>query len=162
MTAPSGTTERRLAELGIALPELRSPIGVYVGAARTGNLLFVSGHGPIERGERVYIGKLGREFTVDEGRAAARLVALNALRTVQEQLGTLDRVRRVVKLLGFVNSAAGFTDQPAVIDGASEVLVQVLGDRGAHARSAVGMWELPFGIAVEIEMVVEVEDRLYD
>jgi enamine deaminase RidA (YjgF/YER057c/UK114 family) len=151
-----GKTEDRLRTLNLELPPPRAPIGKYVGAVRTGDLLFLSGHGPIEKGQRIFIGKLGREFSVEEGRAAARLVIMNALRTAQDELGTLDKVVRVVKVLGFVNSAPGFHEQPSVIDGASELLLEVLEDRGRHARSAVGMAELPFNIAVEIEMVLEV------
>lgn len=148
--------EERLQDLGLRLPELREPIGVYQGAVRSGTLLFVSGHGPIKDGQRVFIGKLGQEFTVEQGQEAARIATLNALRTVKEYVGELDEVRQVVKLLCFVNSGPGFRDQPAVMDGASQLLVDALGDAGWHARSAVGMYELPFGIAVEIEMVVEV------
>lgn len=152
------TIQRRMASLGYELPPSRKPIGAYMGAVRAGNLLFVSGHGPIRDGQRVFIGKLGREFRVEEGREAARLVVLNALRTIHDHAGGLDQIKRVVKILGFVNSAAGFVEQPAVIDGASELLIEILGDRGRHARSAVGMAELPFGIAVEIEMVVELAE----
>jgi enamine deaminase RidA (YjgF/YER057c/UK114 family) len=153
-----GKTEDRLRTLNLQLPPLRAPIGKYVGAVRSDNLLFLSGHGPIEKGQRTFIGKLGREFSVEQGRAAARLVIVNALRTVQEELGTLDNVARVVKVLGFVNSAPGFHEQPAVIDGASELLLDVFEERGRHARSAVGMSELPFNIAVEIEMILEVRE----
>jgi enamine deaminase RidA (YjgF/YER057c/UK114 family) len=150
-------TEARLRELGLELPPTREPIGAYVSTVRVENLLFVSGHGPIQDQQRTFIGKLGQEFDIAQGQAAARLVIMNALRTIKDAVGDLDRVRRIVKLLGFVNSAAGFHDQPKVIDGASELLLQVFGERGRHARSAVGMFELPFNIAVEIEMVVEVE-----
>jgi enamine deaminase RidA (YjgF/YER057c/UK114 family) len=149
--------EARLRDLGLELPPTRQPIGEYVGAVQVGNLLYVSGHGPIQDQQRIFIGKLGQEFDVEQGRAAAQLVMLNALRTVKDALGDLDRVRRVVKLLGFVNSAAGFHDQPKVIDGASELLVNLFGERGRHARSAVGMFELPFNIAVEIEMIIEID-----
>lgn len=148
--------EERLRAAGWELPELREPIGVYHGAVRTGNLLFVSGHGPIQGGERVLLGKVGSDLTVDQGRRAAEIVIVNALRTIKEAVGELDAVERVVKLLGFVNSAPGFHDQPTVIDAASELLVVAFGDRGLHARSAVGMFELPFGISVEIEMIVEI------
>lgn len=148
--------EQRLRTAGWELPELRRPIGVYRGAVRSGDLLFVSGHGPIRDGQRVLLGKVGGDLTIDEGRQAAELVAVNALRTVKETIGSLELVERVVKLLGFVNSATGFHEQPRVIDAASELLVAAFGDRGHHARSAVGMHELPFGISVEIEMIMQV------
>lgn len=151
-----GKTEDRLRELRLELPPPRAPIGKYVGAVRVGELLFLSGHGPIENGERVFIGKVGREFTIEQGQAAARLVVMGALRTAQDALGTLDNVVRVVKVLGFVNSAPGFNDQPSVIDGASELLLRVFEERGHHARSALGTSELPFNIAVEIEMILQV------
>jgi len=147
---------RRLHELGLELPELRLPIGEYVSAVRAGNLLFVSGHGPIRNRERVYIGRLGAELTLEDGREAAKLVILNLLCTVQNALGSLDRVQRVVKLLAFVNSALDFHDQPKVIDSASELLVAVFGEQGRHARSAIGTSVLPFNIAVEIEAVFEI------
>ena len=152
--------EEKIASLGLTLPPAPSPAANYVGAVRTGNLLFVSGHGPTgtTAGERKFIGKVGRDLTLEQGYAAAQDVCLNCLATVRANLGSLDKVRRVVKLLGFVNSAPGFQDQPKVINGASNLLVELYGERGRHARSAVGMAELPFGIAVEIEMVLEVED----
>ncbi|MDA8216553.1 MAG: RidA family protein [Dehalococcoidales bacterium] len=152
-------TEEKIKSLGLTLPSSPSPVANYVGAVRTGNLLFISGHGPHVAGEGPrYIGKLGRDLGVEEGYAAARQVCLNCLATVKASLGDLDKVQRVVKLLGFVNSAAGFQDQPKVINGASDLLVEIFADRGRHARSAVGMAELPGGIAVEVEMVLEVAD----
>ena len=128
---------------------------------RTGNLLFVSGHGPgvVTDGKLSFIqGKLGKDLDVEQGYDAARQVMLNILQSVKQELGDLDKVKRVVKLLGFVNCTPDFPDQPKVINGASDLLVELFGERGRHARSAVGMQQLPFGIAVEIEMVVEVED----
>jgi enamine deaminase RidA (YjgF/YER057c/UK114 family) len=154
--------EERMRELGLGLPELRAPIGVYVGSVRVGNLLFVSGHGPVKDGELVFKGKLGVDLDLEQGREAARLVMLNALRTVKEAIGDLDRVKRFVKLLGFVNSGERFTEQPKVIDGASQLIVDIFGERGQHARSAVGMYELPFGISVEIEMIVELFEESSD
>lgn len=150
-------TDQRLAELGIVLPPIRQPIGNYVAARQVGNILYVSGHGPIEGGQRAYIGQLGADLDVEAGRAAARLVALGLLRTVKDHLGDLDWVRQVIKINGYVNSAPDFTDQPRVIDAASQLLIDVLGERGKHARTAIGTSVLPFGLSVEIEAVLEVE-----
>ena len=151
--------EARLKELNITLPSPATPMANYVGAVRTGNLLFVAGHGPIRHeGKGMARGKLGRDLTVDEGYQVAREVGLNLLATVRANLGSLDRVKRIVKVLGMVRSAEGFGDQPKVINGFSDLMVEVFGEAiGKHARSAVGMAELPVGIPVEIEMVVEVE-----
>lgn len=150
-------TERELRKLGVELPPSPPPVANYVNAVLSGNLLFLSGHGPSRDGTFAYYGKLGTDVSIEEGYACARLVMLNLLATAAEVLGDLDRVRRVVKVLGMVRSAEGFTDQPKVIDGASDLLVRIFGERGRHARSAVGMAELPFGIPVEIEMILEVE-----
>jgi enamine deaminase RidA (YjgF/YER057c/UK114 family) len=152
--------EKKLAEMGLSLPPSPSPVANYVPAVRSGNLLFVSGHGPafVKDGKIEYIrGKLGRELTVEQGDEAARQVMLNILQSIKGVIGDLDKVRRIVKVLGFVNCTEDFPDQPKVINGASDLLVALYGERGRHARSAVGMQQLPFGIAVEIEMVVEVE-----
>ena len=149
--------EARLAELGLQLPSPPKPIANYVRAVRTGNLLFVSGHGPFLDGKPQYVGKVDRDLTVEEGYKSAQLVCLNCLASVKEALGDLDRVKRVVKLLGMVNNTPDFGEQPQVINGASDLLVNLYGDAGRHARSAVGMGSLPGGIAVEIEMVLEVE-----
>ena len=150
--------EARLKVLGIELPEVPKPLANYVRSVRVGNLLFLAGHGPQQDGRMMHIGKLGRDLTVEEGARAARLVGLNLLASTREALGTLDRVKRVVKVLGMVNSADGFSDQPKVMNGFSDLMVEVFGDVGRHARSAVGMAELPMGISVEIEMIVEVTD----
>lgn len=150
-------TETRLAERGLRLPAVPKPVANYVRTVRTGNLLFVSGHGPYHDGQLQYIGKVGQDLTVEEGYQAAQLVALNCLASVREALGDLDRVVRVVKLLGMVNCPPEFGQQPQVINGASDLLVDLYGDAGRHARSAVGMGSLPGGIAVEIEMILEVE-----
>jgi enamine deaminase RidA (YjgF/YER057c/UK114 family) len=149
--------EARLKELNITLPTPPTPPANYVGAVRTGNLLFLSGHGPMRLDDKSARGKLGRELTVEQGYAAAREVGLNLLATTRATLGSLDRVKRVVKVLGMVNSADGFGDQPKVINGFSDLMVEVFGDAGKHARSAVGMAGLPVNIPVEIEMVLEVE-----
>ena len=143
----------RLKLLGLEIPSRRS-YGKYVGAVRSGNLVFVSGAGP-SGPEGFITGKVGGDVDLDTAQEAARLCVLSGLRAVQEELGDLDRVTRVVKLLGFVNSAPGFNQQPAVMDGASGLLLELFGERGQHARSAVGVAELPMDIAVEVEMIVE-------
>ena len=143
--------------LGITLPPPLKPAGNYIDAVRTGDLLFLAGHGPVRDDGTVVRGKVGTDLDLTAARDAARLVGFSLLTTVRRELGTLDAVRRVVKVLGMVNCAPGFNRTPAVIDGCSDLLVQVFGDDiGRHARSAVGMAELPFDIPVEIEMVIEV------
>lgn len=155
--SPPASPEARLAELGIELGEPPPPVANYVGAVRVGELLFVSGHGPYENGAYPYTGKLGAGVDVETGRLAARLTMLNVLATVRAELGSLDRVERVVKLLCMVNSAPDFAEQPQVANGASDLLVEIFGEeRGRHARSAVGMGALPMGISVEIEGVFQV------
>jgi enamine deaminase RidA (YjgF/YER057c/UK114 family) len=149
--------EQKLKELGIILPESPKPLANYVRAVRTGNLLFVSGHGPYNDGKTLILGKLGKEVTIEEGYKTARNVALNCLASIRAALGSLDKVKRVVKLLGMVNCAEDFKDQPKVINGASDLLVEIFGEAGRHARSAVGMQALPNQIPVEIEMILEVE-----
>ena len=147
--------ERALARLGLTLPKPPPPVANYVNAVSVGSLVFVSGHGPFLNGKFVYIGKLDSSISVEDGYKAAQLVMLNCLASLKAEIGSLDRVRRIVKLLGMVNSDATFIRQPEVIDGASDLLTAVFGDRGRHARAAVGMATLPYGIAVEIEMIVE-------
>lgn len=152
--------EKKLADLGLELPPIPAPAANYVPAVQTGSLLFLSGHGPgvVTDGKVQYIrGKVGRELTVEQGYEAAKQVMLNLLQTIKATIGDLDKVRRVVKLLGFVNCTEDFPNQPQVINGASDLLVKLYGERGRHARSAVGMYQLPFGMAVEIEMIVEIE-----
>ena len=139
------SAEKKLKELGISLPPFPKPVANYVPAVRVGNLLFVSGHGPYNDGKTLTSGKLGKELTVDQGYQTARNVALNCLASIRAAIGDLDRVKRVVKLLGMVNCTEDFKDQPKVINGASDLLVEVLGDAGKHARSAVGMQALPNG-----------------
>lgn len=153
------SAEARLKELGIALPSLPKPLANYVGAVRMGEALYLAGHIPVrEDGTPAFQGKLGRELTVDDGYQAARLVGLNLLGTVRAAAGSLDRVRRIVKVLGMVSSAEGFTDQPKVINGFSDLMVEVFGGQvGRHARSAFGVAELPLGVPVEVEMVVAVD-----
>jgi enamine deaminase RidA (YjgF/YER057c/UK114 family) len=151
--------EARLKERNVTLPAPTTPIANYVGAVRVGSLLFLSGHGPLRSGGHPSVrGKLGRELSVEQGYQVAREVGLSLLATARAALGSLDKVKRVVKVLGMVNSAEGFGDQPKVINGFSDLMVEVFGEAiGKHARSAVGMAELPGGIPVEIEMILEVE-----
>ena len=148
--------EARLQALGIELPAGSTPVANYVPAVRTGSLLFVSGHGPAHGPGVKVQGKVGRDLDLAEGRAAARMVGLNLLATIRRELGSLDEVVRIVKVLGMVNCAPGFAETPAVVDGCSDLLIEVFGEAGRHARSAVGMAELPFGLSVEIELVAEV------
>ena len=153
----AGKIEARLAELGIALPQAAAPAGAYVPYVVSGNLVFVSGQITLENGEIKYKGRLGESMGVDEGYAAARLCGLNLIAQVRDACaGHLDRVKRVVRLGGFVNSAADFTDQPKVINGASDLMVEVLGDAGRHARAAVGAPSLPGGISVEVDGIFEI------
>lgn len=149
--------EKKLKDLGITLPQAPKPVANYVPAVRVGNLLFVSGHGPYNDGKTITSGKLGKEVSLEQGYQVARNVALNCLASTKAIIGDLNRVRRVVKLLGMVNCTEDFKDQPKVINGASDLLAEVFGDQGKHARSAVGMQSLPNGIPVEIEMILEVE-----
>jgi enamine deaminase RidA (YjgF/YER057c/UK114 family) len=150
-----GTAEENLKQKNIKLPAAASPVANYVPAVRVGNLLFLSGAGPGPNDPR---GKVGKELTLDQGYQAARATGLNLLAATRAALGSLDKVKRIVKVLGMVNSAPGFTDQPKVINGFSDLMVEVFGETICkHARSAVGMSELPFNIPVEIEMIVEVE-----
>ena len=150
-------TENRLAELGIALPDANAAVANYVCVQRVGNMLYFSGCGPMSGSAPLYQGKLGSELTVEEGYNAARAAMLALLGQLKQELGDLDRVKRFVKLLAFVASAPDFTQQPAVVNGASDLLVEVFGERGRHARSAIGVSVLPFDIPVEIEMIVETE-----
>lgn len=143
----------RLQELGIILPEPVRPVATYVRFVQTGNLLFISGTGP---GPEIRAGKLGADMTLEEGYAAARSVGLSILATAQDALGDLDRVQRLVKLLGMVNSAPDFVDHPKVINGCSDLLVDVFGEPGRGTRSAIGFASLPMGIPVEIECTFEV------
>jgi enamine deaminase RidA (YjgF/YER057c/UK114 family) len=152
--------EKKLASMGLELPPIPTPVANYVSAVQVGSLLFLSGHAPglLKDGKVQFIqGKVGKDLTTEEGYEAAKQVTLNLLQSIKKTIGDLDKVKRVVKLLGFVNCTEDFPDQPTVINGASDLLVELYGERGRHARSAVGMYQLPFGIAVEIEMIVEVE-----
>jgi enamine deaminase RidA (YjgF/YER057c/UK114 family) len=148
--------EARLKALGLELPTPPRPMANYVTAVRSGSLLFLSGHGPLREGRALYQGTVGRDLTIEQGREAARLTGLNVLASVRDALGSLDRVRRVVKVLGMVRCPDDFVDHPQVINGFSDLMVEVFGDAGRHARSAVGIGSLPLGIAVEIEMILEI------
>ncbi len=152
----SGEIDAKLTEIGLSLPEAAAPVGNYVPTTITGNLIFTSGQITLDSGTIAFIGKLGQEFSVEQGYAAARLCAINVISQVKAALGgDLDRVVRVVKVVGFVNCLPDFTDQPAVINGASDLFVQVFGDKGKHARSAVGVASLPRGVAAEVEAIIE-------
>ena len=150
--------ERRLEELGIKLPTPPQPVANYVNGVRTGNLIFLAGKGPKRADGTEITGKLGADVSIEEGYEGARLTAINQLAVLKAMLGDLGRVKRVVKVLGMVNSTPDFIEQPAVVNGFSDLIVEVFGERGRHARAAVGMASLPRGQAVEIEMIVEVED----
>jgi enamine deaminase RidA (YjgF/YER057c/UK114 family) len=149
--------EARIKELAITLPTPGKPLGNYIPGVLHGDLLFLSGHGPMREGSPTARGKLGRDLSTEDGYKAAREVGINLLGSARSILGSLDRVKRIVKVLGMVNSADGFGEQPRVINGFSDLMVEVFGDNGRHARSAVGMAELPMGIPVEIEMIMQVE-----
>ncbi len=149
-----GEIEKRLLQLGIELPEVPNPLGNYIPTNRVGNLVYTSG-----QGSRNIKGKVGGDLSIEEGYAAAREATLRCLACLKAELGTLDKVEKVFKVLGFIASAPGFTAQPTVLNGCSDLLVEVFGDRGRHARSAIGVSELPQGIAVEVEMLVQVRDE---
>lgn len=156
--ASAGPIDAKLRELGIELPEASSPVANYVNAVRTGDLVFLAGKGPTRPDGTFVTGKVGEELTIEEGYAAARLVAISQLAALHAEIGDLDRVTRIVKVLGMVNAGPDFTQHPEVINGFSDLMVEVFGERGKHARAAVGMVSLPRDIAVEIEMIVEVGD----
>jgi enamine deaminase RidA (YjgF/YER057c/UK114 family) len=156
-TQESRSPEGRLKALGIELPPPPKPIASYVPAVRTGNVVYLAGQGPLAGGKPTVTGKVGRELTEEEGAKAARATVVILLSVLRAEIGSLDRVARIVKVVGFVNSAPGFTRQPWVMNGASDMLVEVFGEAGRHARSSVGVSELPLNIPVEIEMVVEIK-----
>ncbi len=152
------TPEAKLEALGLTLPPVSAPIGSYVTCKRQGDLLYLSGAGPIVQGEVLYRGKVGAEITPDVGYEAAKVSALNLIAALKAELGDLSKVKSIVKLLGLVACADGFYGQPGVINGASDLLFEVFGEKGRHARSAIGVFSLPMNIPVEIEMIVETED----
>jgi len=149
--------EQKLQELGLQLPEMAKPIAAYVPAIRVADTVYTSGQIPLVKGEVKFKGKLGREFAIEDGYEAAKICALNCLAATKSVINDLDRIEKVIKVVGFVNSDVGFTDQPKVINGASDLLGKVFGPNGAHARSAVGVAELPLGVAVEIEMIFQIK-----
>ena len=150
------SAEKRLKELGIELGKVSAPVANYVNAVRTGNLLFLAGKGPRAVDGKRPQGKVGREYTTEQAYQHARTVGMDLLAVMRAELGSLDRVQRVVKVLGMVNAVPEFQDHPKVINGCSDLFVEVLGEAGKHARSAVGMGSLPMGIPVEIECIVEI------
>jgi enamine deaminase RidA (YjgF/YER057c/UK114 family) len=153
-----GQIDKRLAELGITLPVPAKPVANYVGWVRTGNLVYTAGQVSLKDGKIEYQGKVGSDYSVEDAQKAARLCAINIIAQIKEACdGDLDRVRRIVKLVGFVNAVPEFIDHPKVINGASDVMVEVFGDRGKHARSAVGSGSLPINVAVEVEAIAEVD-----
>jgi enamine deaminase RidA (YjgF/YER057c/UK114 family) len=149
--------EKKLKEQGIELFTPSAPVANYVRAVRTGNLIFLAGHGPAKPDGTYITGKVGKDLTLEQGYAAARQTGVAMLSTLKAEIGDLNKVKRIVKVLGMVNCTESFTDQPRVINGFSDLMVAVFGEKGKHARSAVGMISLPVNIAVEVEMVVEVE-----
>lgn len=155
--AQTTNVENKLKELGITLMEPSKPIANYVKAVRTGNLIFLSGHGPSKVDGTLTTGKVGKDLSIEQGAEAARLTGISLLSTLKAEIGDLNKVKRIVKVLGMVNCTESFTDQPKVMNGFSDLMVQVFEDKGKHARSAVGMYALPLNMAVEIEMIVEVE-----
>jgi enamine deaminase RidA (YjgF/YER057c/UK114 family) len=152
----SASAEARLSELGITLPAVKPPAGTFVHAVRSGNLLFLSGHVPFRVDGSLIVGKLGQELDVPAGYEAARWAALNAVATMRHELGTLDHVHRIIRLFGVINATPEFIGHTQVMNGASDVLVDIFGGAGKHARLAVGMSSLPFNIALEVELTVEV------
>jgi enamine deaminase RidA (YjgF/YER057c/UK114 family) len=150
------SAEAKMQELGIELPSPPAPAGSYVGAVRTGNLVYISGQGPRNPDGTSIAGKVGGAgMSIEEAQAAARLVGLNALATLRAEIGSLDQVKRIVKVLGMINAAPDFEQHPKVMNGYSDLMFEVFGEAGRHARSAVGMGSLPFQIPVEVEMIVE-------
>lgn len=151
------TIDARLEELGITLPAASTPAGSYVPVVQTGSLLFVSGQIPMGPNGPEYIGRCGDTVSLEDAQASARLCALNILAQAKAHLGDLNKVKRIVKLVGFVHATPDYKDHPKVINGASDLMVDVFGERGRHARAAVGMSGLPFGVSVEVEAIIEVE-----
>jgi enamine deaminase RidA (YjgF/YER057c/UK114 family) len=153
----SQDAETRLKEKGIVLSAPSAPVATYVNAVRVGNLLYLAGKGPNKPDGGYISGKLGKDLSIEQGYEAARLTAISHLSVIKAELGSLNKVKRVVKVLGMVNCTDDFKDQPKVINGYSDLMVEIFGDKGKHARSAVGMYALPMNIAVEVEVIVEVE-----
>jgi enamine deaminase RidA (YjgF/YER057c/UK114 family) len=150
--------ETKLKEKGIVLVPPSSPVANYVNAVRVGNLLYLAGKGPTKADNTNITGKLGRDLTIEQGYEAARITAINHLAVIKKELGSLNKVKRIVKVLGMVNCTEDFKDQPKVINGYSDLMVEIFGENGKHARSAVGMCALPFNMAVEVEVIVEIAE----
>lgn len=150
--------EERLKELDITIPDTPKPAAVYIPSQQTGNLIYTSGQDCKKDGRLLYEGKIGRDLTIEQGQEAARQTMINCLAVIKGHIGDLDKIKKIVKVLAFVNSAQGFVEQPYVINGASEFLEEVFGEKGKHARSAIASNELPFNTPVEIEVIVEVEE----
>ena len=150
--------ETKLKEMGIVLIPPSSPVANYVNAVRTGNLLYLAGKGPLKADNTYVTGKVGKDLTIEQGYEASRITAINHLAVLKNELGSLNKIKRIVKVLGMVNCTEDFKDQPKVINGYSDLMVEIFGDKGKHARSAVGMYSLPFNMAVEIEVIVELEE----
>lgn len=150
--------EQNLEKLGISLPEASAPIATYVNVVRVGDLLFMSGKGPLKSDETYVTGKLGKDLTIEQGYDAARLAAICHIAVLKGELGSLSKVKRIVKVLGMVNCTDDFTEQPKVINGYSDFMVSVFGEKGRHARSAVGINALPMNVAVEVEVIVQIEE----
>lgn len=148
--------EKKIKELEFEVPEAPSPIAAYIPSLVDGSVVYTAGQLPVVKGELKYKGKLGKEFTIEDGQKAAEICALNCLGAIKKAISDLDKISRIIKLTVFVNSAEGFTDQPKVANGASELLVKIFGENGKHVRSAVGVSELPLGAAVEIEMIAKI------
>jgi enamine deaminase RidA (YjgF/YER057c/UK114 family) len=157
MSDCSDSITARLQSLGLSLPAVPAPVAAYVNCVRTGNLLFLSGGLPID-GDRKVLGKVPTDVSIEEAKEGARTIILNRLAVIQEEIGSLNKVRRVVALNGFVNSEPDFYGHPQVINGASELLVEIFGDKGKHSRTALGAAALPLNVAVEINLIVEIED----
>lgn len=149
--------EAKVQELGLTIPTPAKPLAAYIPAIKSGNLVFVSGQLPSQNGQILYKGLLGKDVTVEQGYEAARACAINCLGAVKALVGSLDNIEQIVKVTGFVAGTADFIDHPKVVNGASELMQQIFGDKGAHARAAVGMSNLPLGVPVEVEMIVQVK-----
>ena len=158
MATVAQDAETRLKEKGITLTTPGKPVANYVNAVRVGNLLYLAGKGPTKPDGSNITGKVGKDLTIEQGYEAARLTAMNHLAVLKAELGSLNKVKRIVKVLGMVNCTEDFKDQPKVVNGYSDLMVEIFGDKGKHARSAVGMYALPMNIAVEVEVIVEIED----
>jgi enamine deaminase RidA (YjgF/YER057c/UK114 family) len=150
--------ESKISEMGFSLPEAPTPLAAYVAGIISGNLVFTAGQVPLKDGKIAFQGKLGKEISVEDGQKASQICCLNCLSVVKKQIGDLQKVKQILKVTVFVASSEGFTDQPKVANGASEMLVEIFGEKGKHVRSAVGVSELPLNSAVEIEMIVEFEN----